>query len=157
VTYLTIPFALVALSLGKPSTQAEYDRVLEAAAVVDRIVEEEIPLFDGSFAELRTGMLMLSIAQHESGMRHDAVGFDPRDVGCMQVRAGAAWASYTRKEVLGSFYVCFRVGLNALRIAKGACHGVAWDWLTGYASGRCGYARGVARELCAPVGVCEAS
>ncbi len=180
MTYTLIPLVITALALlGPDRDQPARDRAVAAAEAIDRVINErrfeidptcEIEpscapaaayvrpaLYPGPLGRLRTGMLMVSIAKHESDYRHDVVSADGLDFGLGQCRRGRAWGSYTAKDILGSADVGAIVEYNALKISRDACGAEAstHTFLGIYAAGHCNWASTVARELCSPVWGCE--
>jgi hypothetical protein len=144
--------------LREPLEEAEqrYGSIAEdlAAVVMD---EDEAPLFHGPAAREATGLLLATIAWHESGFRKDvdacrgtlSRGDDGRSIGLLQVTAGPNYEGHTAKEICGDRRLALRLGLHVLRRAKETCSGSPRTWLQSYASGRCGLRSNVSRDVCA--------
>lgn len=99
--------------------------------------------------------IVVGIGVHESRLRWDAIGDGGKACGAFQLHRHH-WAGWkTCKDVLSAPRV---VQLVLVRKALGeyiqSCPG-SWERvLSAYASGTCGGALKVARDICGPVGVC---
>jgi hypothetical protein len=141
----------------EPLEEAErrYGSIAEdmAAVVSD---EQEAPLFTGPAAREVTGLLLATIAWHESGFRKDvdackgtmAKGDNGRSIGLLQVMRGPNYEGHTSKEICGDRRLALRLGLHVLRRAKETCTGGPRTWLQSYASGSCSIHSNVSRDVC---------
>jgi hypothetical protein len=98
---------------------------------------------------------LLSIGWHESRWRTDAIDAVRGAVGPTQIEHPHLWGS-SRAAVLSDPAEGYRVALRVLRASRAACPGTWARVLTVFVSGKCGVAPRKARELCAPIGLCDA-
>jgi len=103
--------------------------VSEVAAVVERVVASERPLFAGDEDRVRTAALVIAVAFRESSFRPDALSATG-DFGLMQLHG--------RPDL--SVEENVRVGLEMLRASIAECG--ASNALGAYATGSCSSERG---------------
>ncbi len=84
------------------------------ASAVDRVVDEDGPVFGGPDGAARTRALVVAIAFRESSFRLDALGDGGRSVCAMQVWGGP-------KALLVDADACVREGLRRLRSSVAQC------------------------------------
>lgn len=84
------------------------------AAAVERVVDEDGPVFGGPDGALRTRALVVAIAFRESSFRLDAVGDRGASYCAMQVWGGS-------KALLVDADACVREGLRRLRASVAQC------------------------------------
>jgi hypothetical protein len=122
-------------------------RAEDVADGVANVVELDEPLFDGPFAEMRTGLLLLRIARHESAFdakAKNAAG----DCGVGQVASAMAnMLGSSCGQMQESATEGFRVSLLVLHEAKHSCGSDLHRFLGAYASGKCGAAQHVVSEI----------
>lgn len=136
--------------------QQRYDSIAaDIAAVLSD--ENEVPLFEGPAAREATGLLLATIAWHESGYRKDvdtckgalSRGDHGRSVGLLQVMRGPNYEGHTAKEICSDRRLAIRLGLHVLRRAKETCPGVGpKGWVQSYTSGYCGVRSSSAKAVC---------
>jgi hypothetical protein len=141
----------------EPLEQAElrYDSIADdiAAVVSD---PEETPLFDGEAGREATGLLLASIAWHESAFRRDvdvckgtrSKGDHGRSIGLLQLMSGPNYEGHKAKEICADRKLAIRLGLHVLQRAKSTCGGPPRRWLQSYAAGGCGIRSNVSRDVC---------
>lgn len=144
--------------LHEPLAEAE-ERYGSIAADIGDVVsdEDEPPLFDGPAGREATGLLLASIAWHESGFRKDvdtckgpmSMGDSGRSVGLLQIIEGPNREGHTTKEICADRKLQLRLGLHVLRRAKNTCAGGPLAWLQSYGAGGCNIRNNVARDTCA--------
>lgn len=119
-------------------------RYSSIAADISFVVEdpEETPLFDGKYGREKTGLLLASIALHESGFHANVDsgkkrGDNGRSVCIMQVMTGMYGSKhhYTAEYLLSDRKNCIRAALGIAR--DGSCSGGLHRRFRGYASGTC--------------------
>lgn len=103
-------------------------------------------------ATLTERALLMSIGHHESRWDFNAEGDGGRALGAFQLhgpwRVGVALEDLTPCKQI-------ELALDAMRYLHHVCGGSLVNWLGAYASGKCGGAPSKARELCAPVELCQ--
>lgn len=116
----------------RESEEAGRARYMEIAADIETVVAAEPPMFSGAHGRELTGLLVLAIAVHESGLRLDvdtgATRGGGKDVCLMQLRG---FRPTDRRD-------CLREGLRLARKSFAACAGKPLrERLAAYASGSC--------------------
>jgi len=122
---MLFPLFMAAAALIHPNESLCRSRLLDAVLNAQAIAYDpaEDPLFEGEDGRLKTALLLLSIAYHES--RWDSKALNPAgDAGIMQTRA-LWWDGQSRAEILGNPKLGYRLGLHALRHLHDTCGGTA--------------------------------
>jgi len=154
---LIFTWALSAIMSWAPleyNTQESYDEGYDryesiAEDLIDVVYDHsEEPVFDGEYGRAKTLMLMLSIANKESGFQKFVdYGIGARSHGpgggqwcLMQINIGSGVTKegWSGKDLIKDRKKCFTSALHILRSSFNSCkHLKEEDKLSGYAAGKC--------------------
>ena len=156
---LLSPSVQVRSYLREPVHDAElrYDAIADDISTI--LSDETEPLlFTGPAGREATGLLLATIAWHESGFRKDvdtctgalSRGDNGRSVGLLQVMRGPNYEGHTAKEICGDRRLAIRLGLHVLNRAKETCQRMSpRGWVQSFVAGYCGWDTFSARSVCA--------
>ncbi len=142
----------------EPLAEAErrYDSIADDIAAI--LSDDSEPLlFTGPAGREATGLLLATIAWHESGFRKDvdtctgalSRGDNGRSVGLLQVMRGPNYEGHTAKEICSDRQLAIRLGLHVLHRAKNACNRMSpRGWVQSYTAGYCSWNTASARSIC---------
>jgi len=132
----------------REETTERYESIARDVAEV-ALDPNEAPLFGGPQGRAQTALVLMSIANFESGgFRRDVdLGMGPRGRGdsgrswcLMQINVGEGKTTerWTGRELVEDRRRCFRAGLERIRQSFALCEGMPLlDRLSGYTRGRC--------------------
>lgn len=110
-------------------------QVTRHSAAIEAAVDSEWLPFSGKLAREKSALLLIAVADHESGMRAaiEYCSFDSlpgmtqdhgRSVGLAQAFQGPAWFGHTRAQICGNAELQFKLALRYLTYGMRRCGSV---------------------------------